>query len=354
MATKQSIPEGHHLAAVLHKAGTPPSVETRPTPKPGPGDLLIEVHSIALNPVDGYMRDAGFNLETWPTVLGSDIAGRVISAGPDVDTTKPWAKPGARVAAFAIVFYTKGNPDYGAYQKRVLVPTSSVTPLPDSVSFNEGALLPMAVGTSWGAWYTADIPRDVQHTLADKQGILIWGGASSIGSAGVQLARSQGFHVYVTASRKHHEYLKSLGATRLFDYHDADVVSQIVKAAKEDGVTVQVGYDAVGSVKECVEVLQQVKGDGAARLAAAVPSVRSPYPDVDDVIIKFSMPPSGEEARREFASFAYNVWLKEKLEKGEFVPSPRVKVVEGGLGGVNKALDELKAGVSGVKLVLEV
>lgn len=51
---------------------------------------------------------------------------------------------------------------------------------------------------------------------------------------------------------------------------------------------------------------------------------------------------------------AFGVWLKEKLEKGIFVPSPGIRMVEGGLASVSKGLDELKMGVSGVKFVLKV
>ena len=94
-------------------------------------------------------------------------------------------------------------------------------------------------------------------------------------SSQLQVARLQGFHVYVTASEKHHEYLKKLGATRVFDYKSQDVVDQILKAAKEDGVTIQEGFDAVGSPKECAEILKEMKGSGTAKLAAAVPSMRS-------------------------------------------------------------------------------
>lgn len=55
----------------------------------------------------------------------------------------------------------------------------------------------------------------------------------------------------------------------------------------------------------------------------------------------------GGKERTEHFHFVFNVWLKEKLEKGEFVPSPKIQVVEGGLEGANKGLDELKKGVSG-------
>lgn len=79
--------------------------------------------------------------------------------------------------------------------------------------------------------------RDTAYTAADKKGMLVCGDASSIGSAAVQVAKSMGLSVYVTASKKHHEYLKGLGARKVFDYSGENVVESFLKAGKEDGVT---------------------------------------------------------------------------------------------------------------------
>ena len=56
----------------------------------------------------------------------------------------------------------------------------------------------------------------------------------------------------------------------------------------------------------------------------------------------------------EFFHSVFRFWLKEQLENGEFVPSPKIQVVEGGLKSAQKALNKLKKGVGGLKLVLEV
>lgn len=77
-------------------------------------------------------------------------------------------------------------------------------------------------------------------------------------------------------------------------------------------------------------------------------------PEMEGVELKFVEAPTDEKERAEFFHFVFGVWLKEKLEKREFVSSPKIKVVEGGLESANKALDELKNGVSGTKVVLEV
>ena len=347
-----SPPSGQHLAAILPSKGSALEVTHRPPPTPGPAELLIEVKSIALNPVDYYQRDYGFPpLTSYPSVLGSDIAGTVVSAGSSVPSDAP--KPGTRVAAFATAFFMQGAPDYGAFQTRVLVPVANAVPLPEGMSLTEASLLPMSVETAWAGWYTIGLPRDTAYTAADKKGMLVWGGASSIGSGAVQIAKSMGFSVYVTSSEKHHEYLKGLGASKVFDYRGEDVVESIVKAAKEDGVTVQMGFDAVGQVKSCLEILKEAKGKGTAKLASARP-LSEDSPKMEGVEVKFISPPEDEKERMEFFHFVFGVWLKEKLEKGEFVPSPKVQVVGRGLESVQKGLDELKKGVSGVKLVVEV
>lgn len=341
-----------HLAAILPSKGSPLQVTHRPTPNPGVNDLLIEVKSIALNPIDWLQRDYGFpTIACYPAVLGSDIAGIVGSAGSSVPSDAP--KPGTRVAAFAPCFFVQGAPDYGAFQTRVLVPAVNAVPLPQGISFNEASLLPAAVLTAWSGFYSIGVPRDTMYTAADKKGMLVWGGASSIGSAMVQVAKLMGFRVYATASEKHHEYLMRLGASKMFDYKSADVVASIVKAAKGDGVTVETGFDAVGQLKSCLETLGELKGEGTAKLASAVP-LSEDSPKVEGMEVKFVAAPKNEEERTEFFHFAFRVWLKERLEKGEFVPSPKVQVVEGGLESAQKGLDELKKGVSGMKLVLEV
>jgi NADPH:quinone reductase-like Zn-dependent oxidoreductase len=212
----------------------------------------------------------------------------------------------------------------------------------------------MAVLTAWSGWYSIGIPRDTTYTAADKKGMLVWGGASSVGSAAVQIAKLMGFKVYSTASENNHEYLKGLGASKVFDYKGEHVVENIVKAAKEDEVTVQFGFDAVGQLKSCLEILKELKGEGTAKLASAVPLPEHFPEDLEDVEVKFVAAPVDVKERMEFFHFVFGVWLKDKLERGEFVPSPRIHVVDGGLESANKALDVLQKGVSGLKLVLEV
>ena len=339
-----------HLGALLPATGSALKVSSRPTPTTGPHELIIEVHAVALNPVDHKQRDFGFMLSEFPAVLGSDVAGVVHAAGSSAPAD---LKQGTRVAAFASAFFKGGAPNYGAFQQKVVVPAASVVPLPDRISFKEAALLPMSALTTWSGWYSIGLPRDTAFKPADKMGMLVWGGASSVGSGAVQVAKMMGFTVYATANERNSALVKGLGASRVFDYRSSDVVKQIVQAAKEDGLTLATGYDAAGQLDDIQKIISQTHGSKPGMVASAIP-LTGEEPKVEDVEVKFVFPPTEPEAQTEHFSFVFNKWLKEKLEKGEFVPSPRMQVVGKGLDKVQVGLDELKGGlVSGAKLVVE-
>ncbi|KAF2086622.1 zinc-binding oxidoreductase-like protein CipB [Saccharata proteae CBS 121410] len=348
--SSQPTPSTHHIAAVLPSKGSPYTIQTLPTPTPGPSELLIEVRALALNPIDIYTRDLNFAISSFPAIGGFDIAGIVISTGSSVLSTAP--QPGNRVAAFSHAFAAQGKPEYGAFQQRVLVPAVNAVTLPDSWSFNEGTLLPMAVTTTFAGWYAIDMPLNTSYTPADKQGILVWGASSSVGSFAVQIAKLMGFTVYATASAKHHAYIKTLGASKVFDYYDDNVVDDIVRAIKVDGVNVSVGYGAViGSLAPSLEILKAMNPEEGARLAHA-PRLDPDGPKAEEVEVKFVAGPTDAEERDAFMREVWWTWLQPRLHSGEVVPSPSIKVVQGGLEGLNKAIDVLKEGISATKIVI--
>src|ERR1700753_3119136 len=96
-----------HLAAISLAKGQPFELQTRSTPKPGPGELLIAVKSVALNPADNHMRNQGLFIPTYPTVIGFDFSGLVLEIGDNVPTDIADDGPGlsfkpgiTRVAAY--------------------------------------------------------------------------------------------------------------------------------------------------------------------------------------------------------------------------------------------------------------
>ncbi|KAI1491187.1 GroES-like protein [Biscogniauxia mediterranea] len=311
-----------HKAAVAHAKGRPLKVEVRPTSKPGPDELLLDVKSIALNPIDAY----------------SCI---VLEAGPGVSSV---LKPGTRVSAFAPAYFVRGALNYGAFQERVLVPASNAAPIPDALGFNEAAVFPMALTISWAGWKNIGISRDAAF-VKQKQGVLVWGASSSVGTMAVQTARLLGF--------THHDYVHALGATHVFDYQEVGIEDAMVRAARGDGLTFQYGYDAVGVLQSCLNVLKALKGDRPAYLASA-PIPSRDYDPTENIEVKFMVMSADKAKRTDEYTFWFNVRLKEKLASGELVPSLKIQVVKGGLAAINTGLDLLQKGVSCIKLVLEI
>lgn len=341
-----------HAAAILPQKGGPFIVAERNTPEPGPNELLIEVKAVALNPVDYYQRDVGFPpVPIYPTVIGSDVAGIVAKVGPGVSTD---LAPSTRVIAFASSFYQNGSPDYGAFQKYVLAQSEAVVALPSNLSFEQGAVFPMAVLAGLTAWTTIGISLDTRYTPQDKQAVLIWGGASSVGTVAVQSAKLLGFTVYVTASTRNHEYMKKLGAHAVFDYKDSDVVSQIVRQAQKDGVRLNTAHCVVQeSLQPTLDVLMETKGDAPAKVAHS-PPLPQDHPTLDNTTILFNFPPAEKTARDKHIYQCFNGWLAKGLQLSTVVPSPAIQVEAGGLEGLNSALDKLKAGVSSTKIVVPI
>ncbi|KAF1937067.1 quinone reductase [Clathrospora elynae] len=341
-----------HAAAILPQRGGPLSVGKRATPEPGPGELLIEVKAVALNPVDYYQRDFGMPpVPVYPAVLGSDTAGIVVKVGSEVPSGPA---PGTRVIAFATSFYQAGSPDYGAFQKYVLTQSEGVIPLPDGLSFEQGAVFPLAVMTALTAWSTVGISLDTKYSAQDKQAVLIWGGASSIGTFSIQSAKTLGFTVYATASPKHHEYLKELGAHAVFDYKKSDVVREIVDAVKKDGLTLTTAHCVVNdSLQPTLDVLKETKGNAVAKVAHS-PMLPEGHPTLENTEITFNFPSMDKTVRDKHMYKCFHGWLQEGLKSGSVVPSPVQQVESGGLEGLNSALDKLRAGVSGTKIIVPI
>lgn len=341
-----------HLAAILPKQGGPFVVGERVTPEPGPNEVLIQIKVVAVNPVDHYQRDHGFPpVPVYPAVIGSDTAGIVIKRGSNVTTVPP---PGSRVIALASSFYQNGQPDYGAFQQYALAQSEAVIALPDNLSFEQGAICPLGAMTALTAWTTIDIPLTTRYTPQDNQAVLIWGGASSVGTFSVQSARTLGFTVYTTASPKHHTYLKTLGAHAVFDYNADNVVAQIVDAVKKDGVDLHIVHCVVdGGLQPSLDVLKETKGDQVAKVAHS-PVLLPGHPTLENTEIKFNVPPMDATLRDKHIYDCFHFWLDDGLKSGAVVPSPAIQVEDGGLKGLNAALDKLKVGVSGVKIAVPI
>lgn len=233
---------------------------------------------------------------------------------------------------------------------------ASAAKIPDGMDFEHGAMLPMAVATSSIALFNdlgLSLPT-LEPAKKTGSSILVWGGASGLGSMAIQLARQAGLSVYAVASPVHHAYLKSLGATELFDYRSPTAVEAIIEAAKRAGQPIRYALDVISEVKTLKATAEVLLGSGGrgSKLAHVLPWPESePKPDGVELLSV-----SGEHiwtTRKDIATWLFHDFLPLALEKGVIVPSPKLQVVEGGLNGLQSAMDSVKNGVSGQKLVVK-
>ncbi|KAF5565912.1 zinc-binding alcohol dehydrogenase domain-containing protein [Fusarium napiforme] len=363
-----------HLAAICPGKGQPFQVQTRSTPKPGPDELLIAVKSVALNPADVIMRDQGLFITEYPTVIGFDMSGLVLQVGENVPSGDDGFQPGTRVAAYSASAWRGCAPDYGPFQEKCLVPWQHAVRLPDQkMSWYHAATLPVSVQVPLSAWDMMGIPRSYDELpsqdlgqVEKKEVLLIWGASSSIGTMGVQTARlmcqdpkSPFAAVYATAGQTNQNYVRSLGADRVFDYKDPKVVESIVAAAKEDRLVIRHCFLATGNLSLCQAVLNEfidvdsIEKKITAKIGSA-PWIPADADSVDGVEVIFVMPSAVEEERLEQFKYWIGTYLSKNLSNGSIVPSPEPKVVGKGLEFLHSALKEMSESVSCTKLVVEI
>ncbi|PVH82613.1 putative zinc-binding alcohol dehydrogenase domain-containing protein cipB [Cadophora sp. DSE1049] len=339
-----------NYAAVLEAPHARMKVVSRPIPTPGSKELVVRNHAVAANPADWKMQDFNVLIKEYPAVLGSDSCGVVAAVGSSV--TK--FKVGDRVTGFSGVIYLQ-DIDHGAFQTFTVLKDIASTKIPDSMSFEEGSVFPMAIATSGMALFVdLGIPLPTQPITPPSSGLLVWGASSSIGTAAVQIAKNLGFKVFATASPTHHDYLKSLGAFEVFDYRDPSVVDKIVASAKDHGVPISLGFDTItegDTAKRSSEVILSSGGKGGKLvLANAWPESDKP----EGLQISQTMAYRHGADQAEIGEWLFNDYLRKALADGTIVPAPKIEVVPGGLSGAQTAFDKLKAGVSGRKLVVKV
>jgi NADPH2:quinone reductase len=192
-----------------------------PIPKPGPGQVLVRVHAAGVNPYDTYMRAGTYAIKPpLPYTPGSDAAGTVEAIGEGVKK----GRVGDRV-------YT-AKTETGAYAEYALALESQLNPLPEKISFAQGAGLWVPYGTAYTALY-----HHAQAHAAET--VLIHGASGGVGLAGVQLARAAGLTVIGTAGTERGlQLVKKEGAQFAFDHSKPDSADQILKATDGRGVDI--------------------------------------------------------------------------------------------------------------------
>lgn len=212
-------------------------------PHIGPDTILVKVVAAGLNPVDYKIREgylAGLIDTHFPAVPGWDVAGIVEQVGLDT----PEFSVGDRVVAYARADVVQ----YGTVAEYAAVPVRTAARIPDGLSFEDAAALPLAGLTALQAIERAG--------LGEGDTVLIHNAAGGVGSFGVQLAVLRGARVIGTASAGKHDYVRGLGGEPV-SYGEGVVAA--VSALAPDGVDVILDF-AGGSALDSTEALLREGG----------------------------------------------------------------------------------------------
>ncbi len=209
-------------AAVIHQHGGPGSIQIDknfPDPVPGTDDVVLRVRATTLNYHDVFTRRGMPGIKVpMPCIMGLDFAGDIAAVGSNV---KNW-KIGQRVLVDPV---DRAGPGgligemwHGGLAEYCKVPTHHLVSLPDDVSYEQAACLPVAYGTALRMMYTIGEVKS-----GDK--VLILGASGGVGTGCVQLAKAVGAEVIACASSDSKlARLKALGADHVLDYTKQDFV----------------------------------------------------------------------------------------------------------------------------------
>ena len=236
-----------------------------PDPPVGPDTVLVRARATSVNPVDwkireGYLR--GAYPHHLPIIPGWDVAGVVEAVGPSVRTG---LKPGDEVWGYV----RRDDVGFGTAAELVPAPERTVSRKPASLSFEEAAAVPLAGLTAW---------QLLTEALAVKPGerVLVHAASGGVGQMAVQIATALGAEVVGTASPKHHDLVRELGAIEVIDYGDGPISGQL--RAPVDAVVDLVGGDALADaprqVRDQERVASVVDADGVAEIGGRYVFVR--------------------------------------------------------------------------------
>lgn len=242
-------------AAIFRRHGGPEVVEVDEVPDPevGPESVLIAVRAAAMNHLDLWARRGLPGLELdFPHIGGSDMAGTVARVGAEVEGLEAgtrvlvnpslwcgeceWCLKGEEslCESYSII----GEHRDGGFAEYASVPAKNVLPIPDDLSFEEAAAVPLVYQTAWRGLM-------VRGRLQSGETALITGASGGVSTAAIQIAADAGAQVFaVTSGSENLKRAQALGAELAFDREKSDFSKEIWKATEKRGV--DLAFDSVG------------------------------------------------------------------------------------------------------------
>ncbi len=349
-----------------------------PYTSPGEDQIVVRNHAVAINPLDWIIQVAGpvaYRWLTYPTVIGSDIAGEVVEVGKAVTRFRV----GDRVLGHAVGTDKDSNrAAEGAFQEYTVVLERLASPIPDTLSYASACVLPLTLSTAACGLFQAD-HLALRHPSANAartgRTVLIWGGSTSVGSNAIQLAVAAGYDVITTASPRNFTHVTSLGASQVFDYHSPTVVADIIAAFQGKTLAGALAI-GTGSAEACADVVRGCTGRKFVSIAStpvsfaglaaehrgrfALPQLLAQLVSAN-VSLQLRTRPRGIGTKfifgtslkaNEVSTAIYRDFLPAALAQGRYLAAPEPSVVGHGLSDVQHALDIQRKGVSAQKIVV--
>lgn len=249
------------MKAFVTVEGRTAAVQEIPKPAPAEGEILVRVHYAAQNPTD------------WKTapnrppgrIVGCDFAGTV--ADPNGSS---W-REGQRVAGF--VYGTMAEPLRGAYAEYLIIGSSFVWAVPDSVSLQSASAINLPFATALQAIF---LRLGLPETVASAIPVLINGGTSSVGLYAVQLAKLAGLYVIATGSKQNHDLLTSLGADVVVDYQDVAWPEKVRELSHDK---LQHAFDCISEKETTAAVSRALSSTEGGHVVCILPRKTSELPE---------------------------------------------------------------------------
>jgi len=335
-----------HFAAIIPAGKALLEIQEVKTPQPGPDELLVKNEIIALIPIDAKLAKFGVFPIPYPAILGTSFGGTVISVGSAVTNFQVGDKVAAAKTAGAT------GDKYGAFQTRVIAREVTTSKLLQNVNLGGPVGLIGNLSTVVGLFNVgAGLERPETNGPASAKGkkILVYGGTSSFGSLAVQYLRQAGYDIVTTTSPKHKVFVSKLGAVQVVDHtQNPDALREALIAKGPYDLIV----DSISITRTIKVTSGVVAAQGGGKLYTLLPpsSADIVAPGVTTEFASWSAA-LAEEKNAGLLHWAFGTYFPLAIANNRLIPQP-TQAVDGGLGGLNEALDILSKGVSGVKVVV--
>jgi len=348
------------------------NLEIKPAPytHPREDEIVVKNHAVAINLIDWLIQVTGnsiFRWITYPFVLGEDVAGEVVEVGKAVTRFNV----GDRVLGHAVGTDKDSNTSAeGAFQTYTVLLAHMAAPIPSTMPYENAAVLPLTLSTAacglfqkghLALHYPSAAPKPTGKTL------LVWGGATSVGSNAIQLAVAAGYAVITTASPRNFDYVKALGASQVFDYRSTTVVKDLIAACQGKTLAGALAI-GTGSAERCADIVHACNGNKFVSMAS--PSVSFEKGMTFRVVLRLVWSNVSLQVKcrtrhirtksiygstlksNEVSKVIYEDFLPKALAEGRYVAAPAPDVVGKGLEYVQTGFDAQRKGVSARKVVV--